>query len=263
VVTRPDSIRNRPRCGAAPPEASLLVSIHDVSPLTFEATRRAVALVESAGVPVSALTMLVIARHEDRAPLDEHRPTREWLRRLVDSGARLAMHGLTHRMEGRVRHPGHWLLARGFARDQGEFLLSSGEDFARRIETSRRIFERAGLEETLWGFVPPAWLLSSDARRVVQQAGFTFYERFRGIVYRDVERARRLIGFSSLTWVEARATAAYGRWQAIRAPTDTRFAIHPADMARPSSMRAILRILEALREKLRPRNYGDYLRSFG
>jgi predicted deacetylase len=238
---------------------ALLVSIHDVSPLTLDASRRAVALMESEGVPVRALTLLVIPRHEDRAPLDWHGPTRDWLRKLADSGATLAMHGFTHRMEGRVGNPWRWALARGFARGQGEFALSDRGDFARRLEASRAIFRRAGLEDALSGFVPPAWLLSKAAQIEVGQSGFAYHERFSGIVCRDVVRARRLIGFGSLTAIEARTTAAFGRWQAARTPADTRLAIHPADLARPATVRAIRSILGALLDRLNPLSYADYL----
>jgi predicted deacetylase len=214
---------------------------------------------KSEGVPIQALTLLVIPRHGDRAPLDRHGPTRDWLRQLADSGACLAMHGLTHRMEGRVRNPWRWVLARGFARGQGEFLLSDRNDFARRLEASRAIFRRAALEEALLGFVPPAWLLSKAALIEVRQSGFAFYERLSGIVCRDVVWARRLIGFGSLTAIEARTTIAYGRWQSRRMPVDTRLAIHPADMARPSTVQAIRTILGTLRNRLHPLNYAEYL----
>jgi predicted deacetylase len=255
------SQRELPNRAAAFERPALLVAIHDVSPLTLEASRRAVALVESEGVPLRALTLLVIPRHDDRAPLDRHGPTRDWLRQLADSGVCLAMHGLTHRMEGRVRNPARWALARGFARGQGEFLLSDRNDFARRLEASRAIFRRAGLDEALSGFVPPAWLLSKAALAEVKQSGFAYYERISGIVFLDVVRARRLIGFGSLTAIEARTTIIYGRWQSQRAPVDTRLAIHPADMARPSTVHAIRTILQTFRNRLQPLNYADYLRS--
>ena len=239
---------------------SLLVTIHDISPLTLETSRHAVTLMESEGVPVQALTLLVIPQHEGRVPLGRNGPTRDWLRQLADSGACLAMHGLTHRMEGRVRNPWRWALAHGFARGQGELLLSSREDFARRLETACAIFRRAGLDEALLGFVPPAWLLSKAALLEVRRSGFSFYERFSGIVSHDAVQARRLIGFGSLTAIEARTTVAYARWQSLRAPEDTRLAIHPADMARPSTVHAIRAILGNLRNHLQPLNYAEYLR---
>lgn len=240
---------------------ALLVSIHDVSPLTLEACQRAVALMKAEGLPARALTLLVIPRHEGRVPLDRHGPTRDWLRMLADSGAGMAMHGLTHRMEGRVRNPWRCALAKGFARGQGEFLLSDRNDFARRLDASRAIFRRAGLDEALSGFVPPAWLLSDAALMEVGRSGFAFHERFSGIVRRDVVQARRLIGFGSLTAIEARATIAYGKWQATRAPADTRLAIHPADLARSSTVDAIRTILGRLRDRLQPLNYAEFLQS--
>jgi predicted deacetylase len=261
MAPRPISKCTLPNSAGPVERPALLVSVHDVSPLTLEASQRAVALMESEGVPVRALTLLVIPRHEDHVPLDRHAPTRDWLRRLADSGAGMAMHGLTHRMEGRARDPWRWALAKGFARGQGEFLLSDRDDFARRLDASRAIFRRAGLDEALSGFVPPAWLLSEAALAEVRQSGFAFYERFSGIVYRDVVRVRRLIGFGSLTAIEACATTAYGQWQATRAPADTRLAIHPADLARPSTVGAIRTILGSLRNRLQPLNYAEYLQS--
>jgi uncharacterized protein len=239
---------------------SLLVSIHDVSPLTLEASRRAVELAVSAGVAYSALTLLVIPRHEDRAPLDEHQPTRDWVRGLVDAGACLCMHGFTHQMAGRARNPWQWALARGFARGQGEFFVCDSAECDRRIEAARVVFRRAGLDGKVRGFVPPAWLLSPAAFLAVKGAGFGFYELFTGIVYAGVVRARRLIGFGSLTWTEASATAGYACLQSHRSPADTRFAIHPADVERPSSVKAIRANLRRLRGNLQPVNYADFLR---
>jgi uncharacterized protein len=239
---------------------SLLVSIHDVSPLTMESSRRAVELAVSAGVPRCALTVLVIPRHENRAPLDEHPPTRDWVRGLVDAGACLCMHGLTHQMSGRVRNPWKWALARGFARGQGELLACDVAECERRLEAARDVFRRAGLEGEVRGFVPPAWLLSPGALVAVKRAGFGFYERFAGIVYGDLIRARRLIGFGSLTWAEAQVTQGYAHIQSRRPPTDTRFAIHPADVERSSTVEAIRTNLRRLLGSLEPMSYMEFLR---
>jgi len=239
---------------------ALLVSIHDVSPLTIEASRRAVELVLSACVPRSALTLLVIPRHEDCAPLDECVPTRDWVRDLVDAGACLCMHGLTHRMSGRVRNPVQWAWAWGFARGQGELFLSDALECGRRIDAAHAIFRRAGLEDHVRGFVPPAWLLSAQALRAVERAGFAFHEKLTGIVYRDAIWARRLIGFGSLTAAEAGLTAGYASLQSRRPAVDTRFAIHPADLERPCSVNAIRTSLRRLLCHLEPMNYADFLR---
>jgi len=193
-------------------------------------------------------------------PLDNHPPTRDWLNRLADRGACVVIHGLTHRMHEATHHPVRWLWAHGFARGQGEFYLASEADASQRISAAKAIFRRAGLERGATGFVPPAWLLSPGALKAVRDAGFGFHEQLGGIVQSGTDpRARKLIGFGSLSGVEASVTALYGRWQARRATTDLRLAIHPADMSRSVTAAAIRRALKLLRSRLHPMNYMDYL----
>jgi len=104
-------------------KAALLVSIHDVSPLTLENSQRAVEVALDAGVPIEAMTILVIPRHEDRISIDEHPTTCAWLRGLAERGAQLVMHGYTHRMVGSPRTPWRWFATRCFARNQGELAV--------------------------------------------------------------------------------------------------------------------------------------------
>jgi predicted deacetylase len=242
---------------AQPP--TLLISIHDVSPLTLESSRRAVELAMNAGVPMSALTVLVIPWHEGRASLEDFPDCCAWLRSMTDAGACLCMHGYTHRMSGAARWPWQWAWARLFARGQGELFLCETDECERRLEAAQAVFRRAGFEPEGMGFVPPAWLLSTQAQSVVQRAGFAFHERLSGIVYRDGLHARRLIGFGSLDATQARVTACLAHMQARRLPADTRFAIHPADVERASSERAVKSTLARLLEQLRPLNYREFL----
>ncbi len=237
---------------------ALLVSIHDISPLTHEASRCLVAQAAAAGVPRSALTLLVIPCHHGSAPLDAHPPTTRWLHGLVDAGATLCMHGYAHEMAGRPRTPAQWAWARVFARGQGEFLLSDDDDARWRLASARETFARAGLSAE--GFVAPAWLMSAAARSVVREAGFRFVEHMGGIECDQRVRARRLIGFGSLTAVEAALTGMHARWQAARAPADTRLALHPQDVARPSTVADIDRTLRALLTRLEPKSYREFLR---
>src|SRR5258705_14002789 len=101
-----------------PDRPALLVSLHDVSPLTLAECREAVALCADAGVPAAALTALLVPRHEDRAPLDEDEPTLAFVRELADAGTDLGLHGFTHGMPGRVRWH-RFFAAQVWARGQG------------------------------------------------------------------------------------------------------------------------------------------------
>jgi predicted deacetylase len=163
-------------------------------------------------------------------------------------------------MSGRARTPWEWAWAQGFARNQGEMFLCNSADTERRLEAALAIFRRAGLDSEVRGFVPPAWLLSPEALAVIRRADFGFYELMSGIVHRDALQARRLIGFGSLSWPEARVTAGFARFQLLRPPADTRFAIHPADLELVSSVAAIKLTLRRLLDQLVPMNYTDFLR---
>jgi predicted deacetylase len=242
-------------------QPTLLVSVHDISPLTLEASRRAVDLVLAAGVPVQALTLLVIPCHEDRAPIDEHPDACVWLRDLATQGAHLIMHGYTHRMPGRSLSPRGLFWAHGFARGQAEFFRLDAAETKRRLEQGKAILVRAGLAEATTSFVPPAWLLSPEASAVVLAEGFDCHEELGGIVTLQGLRAKRLVGWGSLGPLEACATRWWAALQIRRAPADTRFAIHPADMFRPRTVTAIRAALRTLLARSSPKSYRGFLQS--
>lgn len=249
--------------GLARRPASLLVSLHDVSPLTLPACEAAVALLGELGVPPSALTVLAIPHHQENVPLDAHPPTVRFLRDLEAAGARLVMHGLTHRMGGRAWTPLGFYRAHVFARGQGELFTCGEADTARRLDAGSEILARAGLASATRAFVPPAWLLSPAARRVVAARDFEFYEVFGGIVFRGRRLARRVIGWGSLSGLEAAVTAVYADLQSARSNADTRLAVHPADMARAGQRRAIRRVISRLLPRMRPQSYTAYLADLG
>jgi predicted deacetylase len=241
------------------PTPALLVSLHDVSPLTLEPAQAAASLLGELGIAPAQLTVFVIPFHESKTPLDQHPPTVAFLRDLADRGARLVMHGLTHRMNGRAWTPAGLLRGHIFARGQGEMYRCTAADAEARIDQARGILARAGLSGAARAFVPPAWLLSAAAHDVVTAAGFEFFELFGGIIYRGRRLAPRVIGWGSLGEVEARATALYADVQHRLPPVDTRLAVHPVDITRPSQRRAIARVVGRLRPRFRPLNYTDYL----
>jgi predicted deacetylase len=242
-----------------PPQPRALISLHDVSPLTLGDCRTALQMFRELGLATSDLTCFVIPFHESRRAIDQDAETLSFLRELADAGAALVMHGLTHRMVGRAWTPAGWFRAHVFARGQGEFFRCDAAEAERRLDAGRDIFRRAGLESALRGFIPPAWLLSRAAREVDERAGIDFYEVFDGIVHRGRRLAPRVIGWGSLSELEARATAIYASMQSFLPAADTRLAVHPADMVRASQRRAVRRVVARLLRRLRPVSYRAYL----
>jgi len=216
-------------------------------------------MLNDAGVPTSALTLLVIPDHEGRANLVLHTPTCDWLRAMGDDGATLVMHGYSHHMPCPAFLPWDWPKAYGFARGQGEFAVADVDETKARIAAGRTILEDAGLASALHGFVPPAWLASKAADRAIRSCGFSFIEYFSGIEAKGQRHARKVIGLGSLSAIEAWITAAYAMLDARLATSDTRLAIHPADMNRPYSTRAMGKLFGRLREKFPAHNYADFL----
>jgi uncharacterized protein len=241
------------------PRAHLLVSLHDVSPLTLDTCRDAINVLRDAGISPSALTVLIVPFHHARIPLDEHPPTVDLLRDLAGQGATLVAHGYTHRMVRSPRTPLAWLAARWFARGEGELAACSAAEAELRIALAAAIFERAGLGAVLQGFVPPAWLLSRGAAAAVGARGFAFHERFSGIVCGRSVMARRLVGWGSQTAIEAVATSGWAWLQSRRAPADTRVAVHPPDIRRGVTRRSLIRTVRALASRLEPVSYATHL----
>jgi predicted deacetylase len=238
---------------------ALLVSLHDVSPLTLPDCEAALALLAEAGLTPEALTVLVVPRHEGRVAVDDHAATLRFLRGLADAGATLVMHGYTHRMRGRAWTPMGFVRGHVFARGQGELLRATADDTSRALDEGRAILRRAGLEPATRAFVPPAWLLSPAARHVVEAAGFDFYELYGGIVHAGRVRAPRVIGWGSLNALETVGTALFAAAQARLPLAETRVAVHPADLRRPSQRRAIAKVLARLVPRARPLSYASYL----
>ena len=239
----------------------LLVSVHDVSPLTLESCRIAVALLDEAGVPASALTLLVIPFHDHAISIDQHAPTLRFVHELADRGASLVAHGYSHRMTRAPTHPLRWVAARWFARSQGELAGTDTDETHGFLDRADEIFRRAGLRERITGFVPPAWMLSRAAASALASRAYAFHETFRGIEAGGQVTARRLIGWGSLTGLEAIATSLWARVQLARTAVDTRLAVHPGDVARPLTRRSLIRTTRALVASHQLASYATHLRT--
>jgi len=242
-----------------PAKRALLVSIHDVSPITWGESAQAIDLARAAGVPDRALSLLVIPRHEGTASLGDAPDFVKWLQGLADDGVTLIAHGFTHRMRGRVLSPYRALWAYLFANGEGEFYAADRAEARAWFDVVREEFSNVDLPQALEGFVPPAWLLSRAAAAELDAAGFDFVELMRGLRVRRRFYARRLIGWGQRSWIEALVTDAHARLQAARRPADTRLAIHPPNMRSRRCRRSIRHCLETLLDRLEPLSYTEFV----
>ncbi len=113
-------------------QRQLLVSIHDVTPAHDGRIERILDLLAELGVGRYAL--LVVPNWHGGWPLERHPEFVEGLRRQQADGAEIFLHGLRHDEEGMKRSLVQRLRAVGRTNREGEFLILSPTEAARRID---------------------------------------------------------------------------------------------------------------------------------
>ncbi|MEI8342983.1 MAG: DUF2334 domain-containing protein, partial [Verrucomicrobiota bacterium] len=146
---------------------TLVASIHDVSPLTWETTASMLDNLRPLGV--SACSLLVVPNHHHRGHFLENHDFCSWLKERVKSGDEVVIHGYYHQRE---RKPGEnaaqKLMTRFYTQDEGEFYDIDEESAFAAVLKAQTEFRQIGLNPS--GFIAPAWLLSEPAKRALIRA---------------------------------------------------------------------------------------------
>jgi uncharacterized protein len=174
------------------PRRALVVSIHDVSPLTWKPAFTMMGELAAAGVEHVAL--LVIPNHHSKAPIREDPNFCDWLTRSAQMHE-VVLHGYFH---SRPRSAGGWwdtFVTEHYTAREGEFYDLSEREATRRLERGKREFAELGLAAR--GFIAPAWLLGREAERAVTRVGFEYTTRLRS--FKDLVTGREIVS-QSLVW---------------------------------------------------------------
>ena len=175
------------------PRRALVVSLHDVSPLTRDIAAQMLHDVSESGVDRMAL--LVVPNHHKMAPIREDTVFCEWLN---DASKRheVVLHGYFH-MRPRDGAEG-WLksaITEHYTAGEGEFYDLPEDEALSRLEKGKRDFAASGLFPK--GFIAPAWLLGPEAEAAVKKAGFDYTTRLRS--FKDLVTSRETFS-PSLVW---------------------------------------------------------------
>jgi uncharacterized protein len=174
------------------PRRALVLSIHDVSPLTCKLVFAMMA--DIAAVGVDKVALLVIPNHHSKAPIREDAEFCNWLRRAVQTHE-VVLHGYFH---SRPQCAAGWwvtFVTEHYTAQEGEFYDLSESEARLRLERGKREFAEVGLVPR--GFVAPAWLLGREAERAVRGVGFQYTTRLR--TFKDLVTGRETISHS-LVW---------------------------------------------------------------
>ncbi len=235
---------------------ALCVAIHDVAPATWPQCQSLIAAVQA--VAALPLGLLVVPRwHGSRlsaspdfcAAIDAL---------LADGrGHEMVLHGLFHRDDG---PPPSGLAVcaqrRLVTRGEGEFAALDASTTRMRLGTGLADLRACGWRAT--GFVPPAWMLSAQARAVLQAEGASL-----GLHYASLFTG--LLDLRSGAFLRAPVLVYSARWRAtdalVRGVLGTlarctpeapllRLGLHPADAQQPATLRHAQRLVErALRDR--------------
>ncbi|NUN93178.1 MAG: DUF2334 domain-containing protein [Verrucomicrobiae bacterium] len=245
--------------------ASLIVSIHDISPFHFHPVQRQVN--EMARLGVKRMSLLVIPRHRDTGSLDQHPALVGWLRRWQEEGHEIVLHGWRHALpEGQMKSPIQGRLRRWFYEElytarEAEFFALDRASALRLVEQGLSAFSVHGLHAQ--GFVAPAWLLNSQVEEALRDAGLLYTTTRTEIVHLP-SRAR--FPATSCVWSTRAAwrrgasllwNARLARRLAAREPM--RVGIHPTDLDSPKVWRQVRRIVSIALEHRRPTTYLEWI----
>lgn len=239
---------------------ALVVSLHDVSPHTWEPCKRILAELDRLGV--SRTSLLVIPDHHRRGNFLQNPLFCDWLKEQVAAGHEVVLHGYFHLRETR---PGENLRSRWitgtYTAGEGEFFDLPRDDARDLARRGREELRQTGLNPS--GFIAPAWLLGAEAERAVADLGFQYTTRIGGVL--DLQR-QRAHPSQSLCWSVRAAwrralSLAWNAWLFRRladAPL-VRIAVHPVDIAHPRIWKQITRMISIAARERETHTYESWL----
>ncbi len=241
-------------------ERSLVVSLHDVSPLTRPIFEPMIAELRELGVERTSL--LVIPDHHHRGHMLADAGFCRWLETLARQGHELVAHGYYHQRAPRPAET--WrqrAMTRVYTQGEGEFYDLGKDEAAGLLARAKDDFGKLDAPLPV-GFIAPAWLLSDPAKEAVREAGFRYTTFLTGIedfalgggfisapslVYSPRNRWRRVC---SLAW-----NAGLARWLGD-APL-IRLGLHPPDYQHVNLWRQVRRITGAAVGSRQAETYRD------
>ena len=245
---------------APPSRRSLVISIHDVSPVTREATEQI--LERLAALGAGPCSLLVVPDHHRRGHFLDDADFCHWLQERVNTGDEPVIHGYFHRRERKSQESLRIKLAtRFYTADEGEFFDIHGADALRLVSQAREEFRKLGLDPG--GFVAPAWLLSAAAEVALCKLGFDYTTRLGSVT--DLP-AGRTCASQSLVWsVRSFWRRAMSRiWNAslfgrLQNTPLLRIGIHPVDIEYPSIWRQIEELVKHALVDRTPLTYQQWI----
>jgi uncharacterized protein len=239
---------------------SLVVSLHDVSPLTQIWCEEILAQLRQLGIGQTSL--LIIPNHHQRAPIAGNSGFQSWLTQAIETGHEPVLHGYFHQRE---KQDADSLWAKWttevYTAGEGEFFDLSTEEASIRVQ--RGLEDLAFLPRKVIGFIAPAWLLGANSEIAIRKLGFSYTTRLGRVQafgrFADI-RSQSLVWSTRAPW-RAMTSLWWNRCLALglaRAPL-IRIGIHPSDLQNSAVWGQIRRLVEAARRSRNCLTYAEFV----
>ncbi len=225
---------------------AIIVSLHDVSPLTWARSREIVA--DLAELGIKEVSLLVIPNHHARAPMTESPAFQDWLRVQNAAGHEIVAHGYFHQRSKKAGE-GPWekFITGCYTAGEGEFFDLTQPEADELLKRGRGDFRMCGL--TPRGFIAPAWLLGNAALESVREAGFgytTYLNRIHPLNGGPEVHSQSLVWSVRAAWRRVMSLG-WNRLLAGRLKSNNvlRVGIHPPDWDHPAIRRQITQLIRS------------------
>jgi len=242
------------------PSRALVVSIHDVSPLTHKASQSILERLEASGVRQCSL--LVIPNHHQRGHFLDDKNFCEWLVAQGRAGHEIVIHGYTHQRERRqAENAWQKMVTRTYTADEGEFYDIDEDHATKLLSKAREEFATLGFHPT--GFIAPAWLLSEAGEAALRKAGIAYTTRLGNIL--DLATGAKHDSMSMVYSVRsAWRRAASLVWNAslfhrVKSNPLLRISIHPPDLDHPAIWGQLNKYIALALVDRGPMTYSNWL----
>ncbi|MFI0348218.1 MAG: DUF2334 domain-containing protein [Chthoniobacterales bacterium] len=172
------------------PIQALVVSIHDVSPLTQSAV--SIMLADLKKIGVTRCSLLVIPDHHYSGMISKNPDFVRWLQEQAREGHEIVLHGLCHLRPAAKKE--NWMvrwITQHYTAGEGEFYDINYETACEKLKTGEEQLRLAGISDAEnRGFIAPAWLLSGEAERALADNGFLYTTRLGGLIVFKNKRLR-------------------------------------------------------------------------
>jgi predicted deacetylase len=241
-------------------DRALVVSLHDVSPLTRGVCTAVLAELRALGVPRASL--LVVPHHHGRRHMLEDPTFGLWLREQDALGHEIVIHGYRHQRDRRADESTRAkITTRFYTADEGEFYDLDRATASALVAKARADFQQLGLSPA--GFIAPAWLLSREAEEALRDLRCEYTTRLAEVL--DL-RTGQIFASQSLVWS---VRSAWRRqvslaWNALlsrrlAAHPLLRIAIHPVDLPYPQVWQQIRELITRALADREPVTYLAWL----